>query len=173
MSHGKTLGRWRGRVGGVALGVALAGGVASAQDTGTRPEAGVSPPAAPATTKRPIDAAAIAAWKQISAATLSRDGAWFGYVLGPKEGDSELILSSTKSEEVRRYPVGDGGGQPAFSADSRWLLFLRAPDHAATQRLRRAGQPARTTLVILELATGRTAELDHIRGFTLMAPARA
>jgi len=169
VSHDKTLGRWRGRVGGVALGLGLAGGVASAQDAGTRPEPSVSPPAAPST-KRPIDAAAIAAWKQISAPALSRDGAWFGYVLGPREGESELILRSTKSDEVRRYPVGDGGGQLAFSADSRWLLFLRAPDHAATQRLRRAGQPARTTLMILELATGRTAEIDHIRSFTLDGP---
>jgi len=147
-------------LGCVILKLALPTGVASAQDGASRVEAG-------STSRRLISASDIAAWKRIHSAALSRDGQWFGYILAPNEGDSELVLRATRSEAMRRFPVGEGGGRFAFSADTRWLLYLRAPSREAARQLRRAGRPVWSTLVILELATGRTAELEDIRGFTL------
>ena len=43
---------------------------------------------APAT-QRPIELADIAAWRSARSATLSNDGQWFAYRVGPREGTAK------------------------------------------------------------------------------------
>ena len=65
-------------------------------------------------------------WKRVGATTLSDDGQWFAHVISPAVGDSEMTLRSLESGEETRYEVGDGGGRPVFSDDSRWMAFTIA-----------------------------------------------
>ena len=51
--------------------------------------------AAPA--RRAIELSDIVAWKTIGATALSNDGQWFGYRLGPGEGDAQVVLRQTSA----------------------------------------------------------------------------
>src|SRR4029078_8931524 len=51
------------------------------------------------TQQRPIELADIMAWKGISGTALSENGEWFGYRIGPAEGESEVI---TRQHNARK-----------------------------------------------------------------------
>src|SRR5437773_70194 len=59
------------------------------------------------TQQRPIELADIMAWKGISGTALSENGEWFGYRIGPAEGDSEVIIRQTKGDKEYKFSVGE------------------------------------------------------------------
>src|SRR4051812_2708805 len=79
--------------------------------------------------RHPISISDIKAWNSMRTPTLSNDGKWFAYVVGPAEGDGTLILkSTTDASKETRFPVGGtGGGQFTISGDAKWLGFIAAP----------------------------------------------
>ena len=66
------------------------------------------------TQQRPIELADIMAWKGISGTALSDNGEWFGYRIGPAEGDSEVIIRQTKSDKEYKFSVGEIPQAPAI-----------------------------------------------------------
>ena len=67
------------------------------------------------TPQRPIELADIMAWKGISATALSDNGEWFGYRIGPAEGDSEVVWfeGNYQDYEVDRHRrLGASADQP-------------------------------------------------------------
>src|SRR5688572_13899680 len=146
------------------------------------------------TVRRTIAAADLKAWNTIRQTTLSNDGKWFAYVVGPLEANLTLIVRSTAegASEVR-IPVGENGGSMVFSGDSKWIGYIVAPprvDSSARGRGGRAGavganaasgsggdsngasQPVdsarRATsnkFVLMNLASGEKVEFDRIRRF--------
>src|SRR5688572_30054023 len=103
-------------------------------------------------------------WKQIRAPFLSNDGKWFAYILGPNEGDAEVVIRGTQAGAREwRFPVGDqaaalrnaggGGGGPqggspaaiGISGNSKWVAFLIYPSSATPRRGRPGAGPAERT----------------------------
>ena len=64
--------------------------------------------------QRPIELADIMAWKGISGTALSDNGEWFGYRIGPAEGDSEVIIRQTKGDKEYKFSVGEVPQPPAI-----------------------------------------------------------
>ncbi|HEY9225753.1 MAG TPA: hypothetical protein VIP11_03845, partial [Gemmatimonadaceae bacterium] len=98
-------------------------------------------PAAKGPTKQ-MAPADLKAWKTIRQATLSNDGKWLVYVIGPNEGDAQLVLRSTGTDaKETKFSIGDapaGGGAPGaagggvvVSADSRWVAYTISPPSSA------------------------------------------
>ena len=58
-------------------------------------------------TRHPINAADIKAWNAMRGATLSNDGKWFAYVVGPAEGDATLIVKSTTDATIVNSQYSD------------------------------------------------------------------
>jgi hypothetical protein len=110
-------------------------------------------PASPASgpTKQ-LQSADLKAWKTIRNSVLSSDGKWFAYVLAPNEGDANVVIRSTGTDNKEwKFPIGSadaggrgggGGGRGAaapdagtgplsISADSRWVAFLVYPPAAS------------------------------------------
>src|SRR5262245_56776168 len=56
---------------------------------------------------KPIELDDIMAWKSITGTALSEDGEWFGYRIGPTEGDSKVILRQTKGDKQYEFSVGE------------------------------------------------------------------
>src|SRR6516225_3129402 len=54
-----------------------------------------------------IELADIMAWSSITGTALSEDGEWFGYRVGPTEGDSEVIVLQTKGNQQYKFNVGE------------------------------------------------------------------
>jgi dienelactone hydrolase len=126
----------------------LCAGVAAAQQP--------APVAGPTKQMQPAD---LKAWKTIRQSAVSNDGKWFAYVLAPNEGDANVIIRSTGTDNKEwTFPIGsadaggrggapgggrgaapDGGGGPlSISPDSRWVAFMVYPP-AATGRGGRGG----------------------------------
>jgi dipeptidyl aminopeptidase/acylaminoacyl peptidase len=130
-------------------------------------------------------------WKQIRNPVLSNDGKWFAYILGPNEGDAEVVIRGTAAESKEaRFPVGDaaalnrGAGPPPggpggsgaagasallLSGNSRWAAFLVYPSSAASRARRPAGSASSATpptrLAVVNLATGAKREFENVRAY--------
>src|SRR5688572_18633890 len=133
-------------------------------------------------------------WKQIRTPGVSNDGRWFAYILGPNEGDAEVVIRGTQAGAREwRFPVGDqaaalraagggggggggpqGGGAPAIgiSGNSKWVAFLIYPSSATPRRGRggpgggsAADRPQPTKLGVVSLADGTKREFENVRAF--------
>jgi acetyl esterase/lipase len=122
---------------------------------------------AQAAAPRPITAADISAWKSLRGATLSADGAWFGYTQAPNEGDAEVVLRQTSATgTVRRYAVGEipAAASPLqLSTDGKWAAMLVYPKAAEQQRLRQQRRPVQSKALLVNLATGEQREFERVR----------
>ncbi|MEQ1693700.1 MAG: hypothetical protein ABMA00_20595, partial [Gemmatimonas sp.] len=151
--------------------------------------------AAPAT-GRPISAADIKNWNTIRQNVLSNDGKWFAYVIGPTEGDLQVVIRGTAANAAEtRVPVGATGGSIQISGDSKWLGYLVTPNRpaaAAAGRGGRGGAPGggagrggppadgvaqaadsatrnASKFVLMNLASGEKKEFNGIRRFSFNA----
>ena len=107
-----------------------------------------APVSGPTKQLQPAD---LKAWKSIRSSVLSSDGKWFAYVLAPNEGDANVIIRSTGTDNKEfTFPIGSsdaagrgggggrggaapdaGGGPLSISADSRWVAFTVYPPTAS------------------------------------------
>ncbi len=138
-----------------------------------------------------LQAADLKAWKTIRTPSLSPDGKWFAYVLGPNEGEATVIIRSTGADgKEMKFPIGEApagagggrGGPPgaasplAISGDSKWVAFTVYPAGAGGRAGRggrggapaggaAAAAPAQNKLALVNLATGEKKEFDKVRSF--------
>jgi dipeptidyl aminopeptidase/acylaminoacyl peptidase len=132
-----------------------------------------------------IELADIMAWSSITGTALSEDGEWFGYRVGPTEGDSEVIVLQTKGNQQYKFNVGeipvpepalpgapppDGpppGAGPAvlFSSDGKFAAFTIFPSRAEAAQLRRQRRPLQNKTGIVNLANGEKVEIAKVRRF--------
>src|ERR1039458_2958787 len=122
---------------------------APAQAAATNPQTNLpygAPSAAPVSKWTPPSSAGrqltlndLLTWKSIRTPQLSNDGNWFAYILGPNEGDAEVVIRRTAAGDKEwRFPVGDAtagaagggrggaGGSPnlAISGNGKWVAFI-------------------------------------------------
>jgi dipeptidyl aminopeptidase/acylaminoacyl peptidase len=86
------------------------------------------------TTKRMLEHADIAKWKNIESSKISGDGRWVAYLVRPLEGDAELRLYDAQADKTYTVPRAENLN---FSQDSRYLAFLIKPFRDSTMNMRR------------------------------------
>jgi dienelactone hydrolase len=151
---------------------ALAFGAGSLEAQQDRPASESRP------TTRVLDPSDLAGWKSIRAATWSLDGRIFAYQLAPNEGDAEVVIKTVADGKETRLPIGEppaggggGFGGPApvsalgVSGDGKWVAFLKYPLAKDAKRMRKDRRPIQSSVVILDLATGKTREFERVRRF--------
>jgi dienelactone hydrolase len=115
-----------------------------------------------ATGLRHLTDADAVSWRSISAARLTPDGSWLVYSTVPiagirvNSGKAQIVARNTQSDLERRYLAGDirdGAGGLDVSVSGRWIGF------------RSAASRTTTTVVAVELGTGKRMEFPDVRGF--------
>lgn len=107
----------------------------------------------------------ILGWKRIVGPTLSKDGRWFAHRLSPGEGNSELVVRSTRDDTEHRFPIGERGGAVTFSEDSRWLAFAITPTKEEADGPGGGNGPSRNDLGLLDLSSGEMTEFEEVQSF--------
>ena len=106
------------------------------------------------------------AWKRIQGQQLSPNGEWVVYSAVPQDGDGELIATHVESGREHRYPRGAGA---RFMPDSTYLVFTIAPSEEETEEARKAKTKSedmpKSSLGIMNLATGEVIEIERVRSF--------
>jgi dipeptidyl aminopeptidase/acylaminoacyl peptidase len=131
--------------------------------------------------KRPLSHDDYNLWRSIQSPTLSPDGAYVAYSVGPQEGDGEFVVRHLPSGKEHRHPRGAraapaaagarGRGAAAaatpspFSPDGKRALFLIYPSRGGDRTKGKAGGVS--SLGILDLASGKVEKIDRVRAFTL------
>ena len=105
-------------------------------------------------------------WNSIRQTTLSEDGKWVAFSIGPPEGAATLTIREVASQ--KQYTVKNGA-RPRFSYDSRFAAYLIEPDPDLLKKLREAEKKEKDlpkpTLEILDLTNGQHVTLDDVRSF--------
>lgn len=141
------------------------------------------------TTKRPLTHNDYDSWRAIQGQSLSRDGKFVAYALVPQDGDGEVVVRNLASGVEWRAPRGAApvnppqrspeaepatgppafGGRPAFTADTRFLLFQIQPTKAETEKAkkekRKPEEMPKNAIGIMNLSTGEVTRIDRVRSF--------
>ena len=135
--------------------------------------------------KRPITAKDFDSWRTLNGQVLSPDGHYVAYALFPLEGDGEVIVRNlTTGKETREGagelpppppddPNAEGPPPPrtiqlSFTNDSKTLVFLAYPTHAAVEKAKTDKRnPAHEELVVLDLASAKSTRVADIKSFQL------
>ena len=103
--------------------------------------------------QRALDHEGVLEWKTIDAPTLSPDGDWLAFVLTAMEGDPTLTLK-TAAEDGPALTVR--GTNPAFTSDSRHLVYTVPPPESEVEAMERDGKKddelPKDTLEIADIA---------------------
>ena len=120
---------------------------------------------APTTPPRPIEIGDVDAWERAGGFRLSRDGAWCGYLVTPNDGDGRVVVKQVEGDTEHRWDVGRGSSSPVFSFDNQWVAFRVAALKEDAEKARKANRPAPSKVVVLELATGESFEIERASSF--------
>jgi dipeptidyl aminopeptidase/acylaminoacyl peptidase len=106
---------------------------------------------------------------------LSRDGAWFAYVLAPNDGDAQVVVRRTHGTGEYRFPMGDvsvtaprapsPARDLAISPNGRWLAFPVVPTEKERKALKAKKQPEYNAVAIVDLSNGTKTIFQKIRRF--------
>lgn len=100
-------------------------------------------------------------WKRVVSNEISPDGEWFTYGLRPNGGDDTLFIKKTTSATVDFEYKVPYGGSPAFSSDSRWVVYLISPKKKEADKLRSARKKVFRTAELRNLATGEVTKFKR------------
>jgi dipeptidyl aminopeptidase/acylaminoacyl peptidase len=135
--------------------------------------------------KRPITAKDFDSWRTLTGQVLSPDGHYVAYALFPLEGDGEVIIRNLATGKETHEPAGElpppppddpnAEGPPpprtiqlSFTNDSKTLVFLAYPTHAAVEKAKTDKKnPAHEELVVLDLGSSKSTRVPDIKSFQL------
>ena len=138
--------------------------------------------------KKPLDHDAYDRWNRLSRQVLSNDGKWVIYTVTPGKGTAVTRLVEMNSG--KEYQLLRSRNQ-AFSYDSKYVLYLQSPEPAKktaakTQAAKKTAKTSKTTpakktptrstaattsLIIMELATGRKTTIPGVKSFAMPSKA--
>ena len=101
-------------------------------------------------------------WERLGGATLSPAGTWMATPVRRVNGNHELRIHHTERDTVRTV---DFGGDPAFSADGRWLAYSIGMSEDKREQLRKQEKPVREALGLLNLESGDTTRVPAVSSF--------
>lgn len=93
-------------------------------------------------------------WKRIVSTRISANGEWFAYGHRPNGGDDTLFVKKTSSKTSENDYKIPFAGSPAFSNDSKWVVYLISPSKKAAKKLKKSKKKAFKTAELRNLATG-------------------
>ncbi|MEX0890997.1 MAG: prolyl oligopeptidase family serine peptidase [Gemmatimonadota bacterium] len=102
-------------------------------------------------------------WESLGSATLATDGAWMAYAVSRVDDEDELRIRPTRGQAEERIVAY--GRSPAFSADGRWVAYLVGVSPDEREKLEAAKKPIRSTLGLVELASGRETLIPEVATF--------
>ena len=103
-------------------------------------------------------------WESLGSATLSPDGRWMAVAIGRVDDEDELRVHATESDSVVAIPFAT---RPAFSRDSRWLVYSIGVSPAERKELEGRQEPPRNALGLLNLGTGEQERIEEVESFSL------
>ncbi len=149
-------------------------------------------PAQQTAEKRPLTHHDYDGWRSIQGTQLSRDGKFLAYALIPQDGDGEIVVRNLATGVEWRHgrgyrppaPPPDFSdptaattffGQvnrltrPAFTSDSRYLIFMIEPAKAEVTRARKEKKKPeempKNALGIMDLASGQVRRIERVKNF--------
>ncbi|HEY8204418.1 MAG TPA: hypothetical protein VIF81_06810, partial [Pyrinomonadaceae bacterium] len=141
--------------------------------------------------KRPITHADYDSWRSIVSPQISRDGKFIAYAYMAQDDDSEIVVRNVASGNEWRAPRGyrppapppdvslPNVGEiiaeqarlvrPAFTADSRFVVFSIEPAKAEVSKARKEKKKPedmpKNALGIMDLSSGQVAKIDRVKNF--------
>ncbi|MBY0457607.1 MAG: hypothetical protein K2V38_09740, partial [Gemmataceae bacterium] len=107
-------------------------------------------------------------WRSATGVTLSRDGQFVAYLVGPETGDGEAVVRHIASGKEYKFARGSGGGiaglgtAPRFTPDSKRVLLPLTPTKAQLDKAKadklKADEFPKAAVAIVDLATGQETE---------------
>ena len=145
----------------------------------------------PAVTRRPLTHADYDSWRSIVSPQISRDGKFVAYAYMAQDADSDIVVRNVAANTEWRAPRGyrppapppdislPNSGEiiaeqarlvrPAFTADSRFVLFGIEPNKAdlnkAKKEKKRPEEMPKNALGIMDLSNGQVAKVDRVKNF--------
>jgi dipeptidyl aminopeptidase/acylaminoacyl peptidase len=154
-------------------------------------------------TKRAITHSDYDAWRTIQGAQISRDGKFVAYAFLPEDGDGEIVVRNVASGVQWRAPRGyhppvpppdDPGAnigefqaaqarlvRPAFTADSRFVVFSIEPSKTDVSKAKKAGSSPtvregsgggptskdmpKNALGIMDVSDGHVTRVENVKSF--------
>jgi len=118
--------------------------------------------------KPPLDPSVYDGWQSLDRAVISDDGDWVVYSVKQQEGDSWMVIynpATEKSDTVSR------GVNPAFSKDSRFLVYQIAPTFSESRQAKRKKlkeeQAPKMDLGIRNLETNDGITIPRVKSFAI------
>lgn len=109
-------------------------------------------------------------FERLGRTSLAPDGEWLAVEIRRVNEEDELRLRPVADpDSVVVIPHGSNG---AFSDDGRWFGALEGVGKEERERLAKAKQPVRSTLVLMDLASGDTTRIEEVAGFSFSADSR-
>jgi len=93
---------------------------------------------------------------------LSPDGRWLAYVINRSDRTGELRVLKLDEGKVQTAAFG---GQPVFSADSKWVAYAVGMSEAEQDKLRADKKPVRNKMGLMNLATAAVIVIEDIESF--------
>ena len=121
--------------------------------------------------KRPLTAADYDRWQSVRSEKIANNGQWIAYQIDPQDGDGRLEVagslgSSVVSQPRYRFPRGY---MAQFTPDSKFLVMrLKVPvadTRKAKLKKRKPDEMPKDSLLVLNLATGKSVRLPNVKSF--------
>jgi len=109
----------------------------------------------------------VSKWRSIKPfSTLSSNGQWVAYIIGPVEGDQEVVVKKVNDTTIYRYPCGATANQLAFSYDAKFFAFKVSPKDAEVKAAKKINKTLYDKLVIVNLDANTKIDFDRVRSFS-------
>ncbi len=118
--------------------------------------------------KKPLDHTVYDTWQSVSNSYISKDGKWISYSISPQEGDSRLILTTSKGEALKE---ADRAMDISFTHDSKHLVYLiKAPFEELRQAKIKKKKPEEMptdSLAIFSIPNRRIFKVSDVKSYQL------
>jgi dipeptidyl aminopeptidase/acylaminoacyl peptidase len=110
----------------------------------------------------------VAKWRSINARfnILSPDGQWMAYIIGPVEGDQEVVIRKVSDTTIHRYPCGATTSSMAFSDDSKFMAFKISAKDADVKAAKKTSKTLYDKLAIVNLDANTKTEFERVNDFS-------
>ena len=123
--------------------------------------------------KRPLNASDYDRWQSVKSEKIAHDGRWIAYQIDPQEGDGRLEVMAAPVAASTATPspkyVFPRGYMAQFTPDSKFLVMrLKVPvadTRKAKLKKKKADEMPKDSLLVLDMATGKTTKMPNIKSF--------
>ena len=118
--------------------------------------------------KKPLDHSAYDFWNRIPERTISGNGQWVMFALGPEDKDGEVRITNLTANRYHSFPRADSAH---FSEDSHFAVFMiKAPKDSVKQAKRdkkKTEQMPKDSLGIFDLTAGAIVKIARVKSYKM------